>query len=213
MSLQLSRRASGLYAPLRDAVRPPSRVELHYTITPIDQWGNPIGRTKRRKAHSWTKQAAHAFNAFVWGINSGAVVKETDATLDTLGVTDNGSVAAAVGILTSGIVVGTGAAAESSDDFVLTTPVAHGVGAGQLSYSAETLFTPPASITGGYRCRTSRQVDNASGGSIVVTEIALYMQEITALTTFCIIRDVLVTAETITNLTGRVIEYQADFLN
>ena len=206
---QLSRRLSGLYAPIQDHLRPASRLELHYTITPVDLSTGRLGHTMRRRAHSWTLQAASLFDLAMLG-SANITIKETDATSTTETAAISPTVVAIAGALTSGIVVGTGTGAESPTDFVIGTVVAEGVGAGQLSYSAMTTFAPPSAISGGYRCRVSRQVDNTSGGTIVVTEIALYF--ITSVT-YCGIRDLLATSQSILTNTGRVIEYQMDFLN
>ena len=213
MTSRLSRRLSGLYAPVAEALRPASRLEIHYTITPIDLDGNVTGHTKRRKAHSWTKQAAQIFNVRMWNNVTAETVKETDATTSSLDETIDVHAIGAIAVATHGILVGTGSTAESKDDYVLATPVAEGSGAGQLNHSPTTTFAPVSSITGGYRCLVQRDFTNASGGTIVVAEIGLVMANTSNTLFFLVIRDVLSSTESILTATGRRIEYQADFLN
>ena len=80
-----------------------------------------------------------------------------------------------VGIVTHGIVVGTGVVAPTINDFALGTPIAHGVAAGQLQYSAVT-FGAPASDATTSQFTITRNFANASGGLITPTEIGLYVK-------------------------------------
>lgn len=81
---------------------------------------------------------------------------------------------AGAGVTTFGIIVGTGSAAPTIDDYVLQTPIAHGVGAGQLQYSAVT-FGAPASDSTTSQFTITRNFANGSGGAITVNEIGLYV--------------------------------------
>jgi len=82
---------------------------------------------------------------------------------------------AALGTTTIGIVAGTGAVAPTINDYALGTLIAHGVGAGQLSYSAMTFGTPAADAsTSHFTC--TRNLANNSGGAITVNEIGLYVK-------------------------------------
>jgi hypothetical protein len=86
-----------------------------------------------------------------------------------------GDVVGAVGDATYGIVVGTGTAAEDFDGYTLQTIVAHGNGAGQLSYTAQDATT--AAYDAGTKKITAthaRYCNNNSGGSIGINEVALY---------------------------------------
>lgn len=100
----------------------------------------------------------------------------------------------AVGNVLSGIVVGTGSSAEDFEGHALTTPVAQGTGAGQLSYAAMTLSTP--SYNAGTKVWTSahaRIINNNSGGTITVTETAMYAHNINVASgvAYMIMRDLL----------------------
>lgn len=97
---------------------------------------------------------------------------------------------AAAGDATYGIVVGTGATAPTITDYVMQTPIAHGVGAGQLQYSTMT-FGALAANTTTAQITLTRNFANASGGSITVNEIGLYCQFYDGSTRYAlIIRDV-----------------------
>jgi len=97
-----------------------------------------------------------------------------------------------VGVVTRGIIVGTGTTAPTIDDFALGTPIDHGVAAGDLQYSAVS-FGAPASDATTSQFTITRDFANASGGAITVNEIALYVRGWLFATTyyFMIIRDVI----------------------
>jgi hypothetical protein len=96
------------------------------------------------------------------------------------------------GTSTYGIVVGSDSTAVTADDYKLNTQIAHGVGAGQLSYLAVTLnavvvAAPTASV------RIDRQFTNGSGGDVTVKELGIYIRSdaSTSPRYFCICRDVI----------------------
>ena len=99
---------------------------------------------------------------------------------------------AGAGVVTYGPVVGTGAVAPTINDYHLGTIIAHGVGAGQLQYSAVT-FGAPASDATTSQFTITRNFANGSGGAITVNEIGLYIQGYRDPTTyyFMAIRDVI----------------------
>jgi len=82
---------------------------------------------------------------------------------------------AAIGAVTHGIRVGTGLTAPIISNYALETPIAHGVAAGQLQYSAVT-FGAPASDATTSQFTITRNFANGSGGSITVNEIGLYVE-------------------------------------
>lgn len=82
-------------------------------------------------------------------------------------------VLAVAGTVTYGIVVGTGNAAPTINDYVLQTPIAHGVGAGQLQYSIVSFGAPAADATVS-QLTITRNFANGSGGAITVEEVGLY---------------------------------------
>lgn len=82
---------------------------------------------------------------------------------------------ALLGDLTKGIIVGTGVAAVTADDYCMGAVIAHGSAAGQLVYDASA-FLPLDVVGSTMTVITSRMVTNASGGVITFTEIGLYLK-------------------------------------
>lgn len=107
-------------------------------------------------------------------------VKDTGGTTRTIkSIVGSGNcnygLEAAIADATAGIVVGTGSTAESFEDNTLVTKIAHGTGAGQLSYAAQTPPTP--SYVAGTKVWTSSPIrifNNNSAGTIVVAETGFY---------------------------------------
>ena len=85
-------------------------------------------------------------------------------------------VVAAAGTVSYGIVVGTGTTAESSTQYVLTTPVAHGAGSGQLSYGVVTLTEATTSGTTAYFTIARTLTNSYASTDLVVKEIAIYVR-------------------------------------
>jgi hypothetical protein len=82
---------------------------------------------------------------------------------------------ATVGSAATGIVVGTGVAAESFEDVALGAIVAQGTGAGQMSYAAMTEQVPTYnSGTLTWTWQAIRILNNNSGGTITVGEVGIY---------------------------------------
>lgn len=74
---------------------------------------------------------------------------------------------------TYGVMVGTGITAPTVTDTKMETKIAHGIGAGQMQYSAVT-FGAPTSDGSTAHFTITRDFANNSGGSITVREIGLY---------------------------------------
>lgn len=98
---------------------------------------------------------------------------------------------AGAGVTDYGIVVGTGTGAESNSDYALGTLIAHGVGAGQLSYGS-TSWVDAQVIGVNVDLQILRALVNNSGGEITIEEVAIYARTTDASGNgryFCIIRD------------------------
>jgi len=83
--------------------------------------------------------------------------------------------AAAAGDQNKGIMVGTGTTAPTIDDYQLGTRITHGTAAGQLQHGG-VAFGLPASDPTTSQFTITRDFANASGGSITVNEIGLYVR-------------------------------------
>lgn len=107
------------------------------------------------------------------------------------------SLDAGVGILTNGIVVGSGSTAPAPANANLQTTITNGLGAGQLSYSVQA-STQGCTISGS---NTSfilqRLMTNGSGGNVTVNEIGLLFQFFGS--SYLIYRDVLGSSDVIPN--------------
>ena len=98
---------------------------------------------------------------------------------------------AGIGVVAAGIVAGTGSTAPTINDYKLETPIAHGVGGGQLSYAAMAFGLPTADAATSHYTLT-RNISNNSPGAITVNELGLYVEAYDGSTRyFMIIRDVI----------------------
>lgn len=153
----------------------------------------------KKKAESFVRQFlellvvvfAHPSVFLPWAIrDTGNTVRNAYVTYpgnDRLFFQCNGG----VGDTNQGVVVGTGNTAPTIDDYKLETPIAHGVGAGQLSYAAQAWGVPASDVTTSHFTVT-RNISNNSGGAITVNEVALYVQGYDGSARyFMIIRDVI----------------------
>ena len=115
------------------------------------------------------------------------------------------NVVGGAGVDTSGILVGTGAGVEDFEGYVLTTKVVHGTGSLKLTYLAQVATTvsydaPSLTWTG----TLARSFYNASGATITISEVALYMQMSAA---FMLSRDVVSPTVPVLNLGTLVVTY------
>lgn len=180
----LKKLAQALHVPLPEAFW-----ELEVT----DKDGRVIQR-HRQRSHSWTRNAYnHMFSnlaakdaddtTFGAGLLS---VKYLDGTVygwdypftyGQYSVDGTGyyGMRAAAGEDGRGIVVGSGTAAESFEDYALQTQIANGTGAGQLSYIASeehsVSYDAPSMV---FQNQLVRYFNNNSGGDIDVNEVGLY---------------------------------------
>ena len=134
--------------------------------------------------------------AGLWRVYNYISITDTANAAQNVGVSTSGCYPflcdAGVGITTNGIVVGTGAVAPTINDYALGTLIAHGVGAGQLQYSAMS-FGAPANDASVSQFRLTRDFANGSGGAITVNECGIYVQANDSagnIRYFCTIRDV-----------------------
>ena len=108
---------------------------------------------------------------------------------------------AAAGDATQGITVGTGTGAVAPSDNKLGTQIAHGTGAGQLSYGGMG-FGSVSTTTTQTKLTMSRAFTNNSGSTITIQEIGLYacfMDSGNTLRIFCLIRDLVAGGQAVLN--------------
>lgn len=113
---------------------------------------------------------------------------------------------AGAGVTTYGIVVGSGSSAVTVSDYQLGTLIAHGTGAGQLTYGAVEL---PANFTisgSDAYFRFSRTLTNGSGGNVTINEIGLYGR--TFATTWYFLIDRTLSTVVLADTDAKVITYE-----
>lgn len=133
-------------------------------------------------------------------------IPDTSNTSRTQGPSGAGNmqVAASATNAAYGIVVGTGTNGVAIADYALQTLIAHGVGAGQLSYGAVTV-TAPATNGSTRQFTVIRTLTNGSGGTITIQELGVYAYGGTYY--YCIIRDRYVGGYALTNGHALTITY------
>jgi hypothetical protein len=196
--------------PQSTPMRP--NLELYYNIKEYDAHGRLV-KNFSAPGHSYVQAMAGLLVALM----SRAASPVTIPIVDTGGVSravigsgTSGYYAfrcnAGAGVVTNGIVAGTGTNAVTESDNALQTLIAHGTGSGQLSYGAVG-FTAPATAGSTTSFTISRTLTNSSAGSITIREIGLYAQGYYASTPgfFCIIRDT--TNQTVASTHNVVITY------
>ncbi len=118
---------------------------------------------------------------------------------------------AGAGVVTHGIIVGTGVTAPTINDYKIETIIPHDAApptAGALQYSAVTFGAPTTDATTSWFIVT-RVFTNASGGAITVNEIALYVQGWDDATRyFMIIRDVIAGGIAVANGQALTVNYR-----
>lgn len=112
---------------------------------------------------------------------------------------------AAAGLVTNGIIIGTGNTAPTIADYKIETIIPHAT----MNYSALTIATPAADATTA-QITQSRNFSNVSGGNVTVNEAALYCQVYTPAASkyFCIIRDVIAGGITVPNGQTLTVNYR-----
>ena len=136
---------------IQDALKLHNNIDVRLTITIKDKDGNII-KIHKQHSHSFVAQFLTDLNEmFTSGPNS------------------------AVGALSysTGIQIGTGTTSPLPTDTALTSPIANGTGAGQMSYPSTPTFSS-VSIKGNTASFTiSSTIANNSGASITVSEVGL----------------------------------------
>ncbi|RLJ03010.1 MAG: hypothetical protein DRP11_01945 [Candidatus Aenigmatarchaeota archaeon] len=112
-----------------------------------------------------------------------------------------------------GIIVGSGTATVSPDDYNLASKIPHGTGSGQLDYDTHT-FESPTITNGTVKFSISRSFKNSSGGDVNVNEVGLVIRSLSKAADkvcedvkFLIIRDVLDSTVTVPDGGGLTVKY------
>jgi hypothetical protein len=154
-----------------------NNIDLYYSFQVRNQDGTLALDSGRREGHSFTKQFAQLmFNSRMFGLARFTPESVTDITGASItafrNMIDGFSAIAATGVSNRGLQVGSGTTAESIDDYVLATQIAHGTSAGQLQYGTAT-FGAPSTDSTSTTIRFTRVFTNGSGNTVTVKEIGL----------------------------------------
>ncbi|MBA7515988.1 hypothetical protein ES705_08033 [subsurface metagenome] len=171
------------------------KCELWYSVVVRDRHGKIVSR-ERRKSKSFLKQ----WNQLVYSHFSQLRLNMTctDGVVREVGYTASSfHMAAAAGVTDYGIRVGTGNTPVAIDDYALETPIAEGIGAGEMEHLICTVTT---SVVAAPSCSflVSRSVVNNSGAEITVREAGIYMKIFT-INYGCATRDVFGTPQAVPN--------------
>ena len=150
-----------------------SSIGLFYQLTVTDKNGKIIRKTRLRRSKSFCI-------AFLRAIMIHMLIHANKTIKDVLGadetcppyvnmLSSNG----AVGDVARGIVLGTGTTTPDNLDYVMETLIAHGSGAGELNYAAQTDIEAQE-IGANIDYQLIRSFQNLSGGTINVTEAGIY---------------------------------------
>jgi hypothetical protein len=154
-------------------------VPLEMTLAEVTDAGKVI---REERCHSFHAAFIYWMAANFNNANLGVGVQEIGgASVNMAGVIYNGAdetglSIAGLGDLTKGIVAGTGNSAVVKTDYALETPVVHGTGSGQLYYNAMSAAQPSKDATDAYYDLT-RSIQNQSGNTINIEEIAWYFRK------------------------------------
>lgn len=146
-------------------------------LTVFDPRSGRVTERRRMKSESFVRQ----FIDILW-IQMGHIAPDLGALVTDIGGVpwwmpnnlQNFQCNAGLGDVNNGPVVGTSGVAPLVSDFALQSLIGHGVGAGQLQYSAVT-FGAPASDAVTSQFTITRDFANGSGNQITVNEIGLYV--------------------------------------
>jgi len=189
------------------SVSPKETLMAKVVITLRDALGN-ITNKMESPFRSYNSNFSKWLNYALFLVDNGAADSNqiTDTSAAALATTHNCKLTAAATDDTYGIFVGTASTDPTLADYIMSTKVAHGAGAGALMYGSTTV-TPIPVTTGGTdynKIHITRFFDNTSGGDITIRETGIAGLGTTAGDYFLIARDnqslVTVDGETVTDM-------------
>jgi len=153
---------------IQDALKLHNNIDVRLTITIKDKDGKII-KVHNQKSHSFVANFLDIIGTLFANTTYNVTTTSGNAFGYAVGETVNLN-CGSPGIC--GIVIGTGTATPTPNDYRLELPIANGTGSGQLVYSNPT-FTKP-SVSGNTTSMTiSQTFQNQSGASITVTEVGM----------------------------------------
>ena len=148
------------------------REKLFYKIVVTDKNGKVISQ-QEDEAHSFLIHYNRQLGACF--ANVATTIKDTGGTDRSITPSANSiRTTALIAEIRRGIRVGTGTTAIAVGDYALETAIAEGAGGGQMNHQAQTYDTNVTVSDPDCTFELKRIIINNSGGTIVVTEIAMY---------------------------------------
>jgi len=148
-----------------------SSIGIYYQITVKDKTGKVIKKTRVRRSKSCVLQFLKLLSAQMMQ----AVTSIKDVTNTAKNVSEyasNFATDGAIGSVDKGIVIGTGTTAPDNTDVALETKIAHGSGATQINYAANS-YVGAQVVGANVDFQTVRSMQNLSGSPINVTEAGI----------------------------------------
>lgn len=159
---------------------PPGELGAVLELTIRNRQGK-ITRHEEKLSESFVKQFLQLLWASCVRVGTGYRIKDyqvrdVDGDLNPVQVASTSFQAnAGPNIDTYGILAGTGTTAPAIDDYQMETKISHGIGAGQLQYSAVAFGAPTSDGTVSHFTIT-RDFSNASGSPVTVREVGLVVR-------------------------------------
>ena len=152
-----------------------SKIEALYTLEVKDKNGKTVSKVTK-PCHSFVLAFMQLIEVQFYG--SSVTIKDTAGANQAITTNQYNLLSGGpVGDANKGTLVGTGTTPVDNLDYVMETLIAHGVGAGQLSYAGNSKVTT-AEVGANVDFQFLRSFVNSSGDTINVTEIGIYSQMI-----------------------------------
>lgn len=193
-------------------------LKAYWEIEVRDSKGKLLKR-RRFKSHSYLAQfirMVRGIQYHTYGITNNGNTSVVDITgtsrtypYDTYLYSSGMALNCGAGSSEYGIVVGTGTNPNSTTTYALQSIIAHGTGAGQLSYGSHT-FEDIITSGSDVFFRIIRTFTNNSGASITVNEVGLYVKAVDSSNNarvFCIARDLIPDGQVVPNGATLTIRY------
>lgn len=150
-----------------------AKIDLYLSWIHKDKFGNIIKKTKPKKCKSYVKAFIELLSQQMNEAANGNIVDTSGNPKTIAPHASTFGLKSGAGVVTDGIVVGTGTTTVAYDDNALDTLIAEGAGAGQLNYGA-TSIGAMATVGTTRKFTIARTMTNNSGSDITINEVALY---------------------------------------
>jgi hypothetical protein len=183
--------------------RPPLKMRLSLTIDRFDKDGKLID-SETVQSRSYVLAWMTLLFVELSYVTSPVTILDTGGTARSPAAGAQALINAGSGVVTYGIVVGTGTNVVTPSDNKLQTPITNGAGAGQLVHSGMIIGAPTSTATT-VKITAARTLTNNSGSTITVTEVGIYVSWSSVY--YCVVRDKLGASKGILTTTSATLTY------